>query len=94
LIEWVSETGRRLQGSLVYPANHDPSRRYPMIVYTYEILSSGIHTYEVPSERDYYNFTAWTQNGYFVLLPDIVYRWRDPGVSAIESVRPAVAKTV
>ncbi len=94
LIEWVSETGRRLQGSLVYPANHDPSRRYPMIVYTYEILSPGIHTYEVPSERDYYNFTAWTQNGYFVLLPDIVYRWRDPGVSAIESVRPAVAKTV
>ncbi|UCD25491.1 MAG: prolyl oligopeptidase family serine peptidase [Gemmatimonadota bacterium] len=94
LVEWVSETGRRLQGSLVYPANHDPAQRYPMIVYTYEILSPGIHAYEVPSERDYYNFTAWTQNGYFVLLPDIVYRWRDPGVSAVESVRPAVAKTV
>ncbi len=94
LIEYTSETGRRLQGSLVYPANHDPGRRYPMIVYTYEILSPGIHAYEAPSERDYYSFTAWTQHGYFVLLPDIVYRWRDPGVSAIEAVRPAVARAV
>jgi dipeptidyl aminopeptidase/acylaminoacyl peptidase len=94
LIDYTSEAGRRLHGSLVYPANHDPTRRYPMVVYTYEILSPGIHAYESPSERDYYNFTAWTQQGYFVLLPDIVYRWRDPGVSAIEAVRPAVAKAV
>jgi dipeptidyl aminopeptidase/acylaminoacyl peptidase len=94
LIEYTSEAGRRLQGVLDYPANYDPSRRYPMILYTYEILSPGIHTYEVPSERDYYDFTVWTQQGYFVLRPDIVYRWRDPGVSALEAVRPAVAKVV
>jgi dipeptidyl aminopeptidase/acylaminoacyl peptidase len=94
LIEYTSETGRRLQGSLLYPANHEPGRRYPMIVYTYEILSPRVHTYESPSERDYYNFTAWTQQGYFVLQPDIVYRWRDPGVSALEAVRPAVARVV
>ncbi len=94
LIEYTGETGRRLQGALLYPANHDPTRRYPMIVYTYEILSPRVHTYESPSERDYYNFTAWTQQGYFVLQPDIVYRWRDPGVSALEAVRPAVARVV
>ena len=94
LIDYESEAGRRLQAALVYPANHDPQRRYPMIVYTYEILSSGVHGYEPPSERDCYNFTAWSQHGYFVLLPDIVYRARDPGVSALEAVRPAVAKTV
>jgi dipeptidyl aminopeptidase/acylaminoacyl peptidase len=94
LVEYMSEAGRRLQGVLAYPANYDPGLRYPMIVYTYELLSPGIHAYEVPSERDYYNFTAWTQQGYFVLRPDIVYRWRDPGVSALEAVRPAVAKVV
>ncbi len=94
LVEYVSEAGRRLQGVLLYPANHDAGRRYPMIVYTYEILSPRVHAYEVPSERDYYNFTTWTQKGYFVLLPDIVYRARDPGISAIEAVRPAVAKVV
>lgn len=94
LVEYTSEAGRRLQGALLYPANHDPSRRYPMIVYTYEILSPQIHVYQTPSERSYYNFTVWTQNGYFVLLPDIVYRARDPGVSAIEAVRPAIGSVL
>ena len=94
LFEFESESGRRLQAALLYPANHDPDRRYPMIVYTYEILSPLVHGYEPPNERDYYNFAAWTQHGYFVLLPDIVYRARAPDVSALEAVRPAVARTV
>lgn len=94
LIDFTSESGRELQAGLLYPANYDPSQRYPMIVYTYEILAPQIHTYEVPSERDYYNFTAWTQHGYFVLMPDIVYTWREPGRSAIESVRAAVQTIV
>jgi dipeptidyl aminopeptidase/acylaminoacyl peptidase len=91
LVEFTSETGRPLQAFLLYPANHDPSRRYPMIVYAYEMLSQEVHRYEPPSERDYYNFTAWTQHGYFVLVPDIVFRKRDPGVSLLETLRPAVA---
>lgn len=91
LVDFTSEAGIPLQGVLLYPANHDPSRRYPMIVYTYEILTTGMHSYQVPSERSYYNYTAWTQNGYFVLMPDIVFRAREPGVSTIEAVRPAIA---
>ncbi len=94
LFEFQSEAGRRLQAVLLYPADYEPGRRHPMIVYTYEILSPQVHSYEVPSERDYYNFTAWTQEGYFVLLPDIVYRAREPGVSAVEAVRPAVRSVV
>mgnify|MGYP001201197086 CR=1 FL=1 len=94
LIDFTSESGRPLQAGLLYPANYDPSQRYPMIVYTYEILAPQIHSYEVPSERDYYNFTTWTQQGYFVLMPDIVYTWREPGRSAIESVRAAVRAIV
>jgi dipeptidyl aminopeptidase/acylaminoacyl peptidase len=94
LIHFESEAGIPLKGVLLYPANHDPDRAYPMIVYTYELLSSGIHSFQVPSERSYYNFSVWTQAGYFVLLPDIVYRARDPGVSALEAVRPAVASVV
>lgn len=91
LVDFTSEAGIPLQGVLLYPANHDPSRRYPMIVYTYEILTSGMHSYQVPSERSYYNYTVWTQNEYFVLMPDIIFRAREPGVSTIEAVRPAIA---
>jgi dipeptidyl aminopeptidase/acylaminoacyl peptidase len=90
MVEYLDGEGRRLHGTLLYPADHDPSRRYPMIVYAYEILSPQRHYWEGPSERDYYSFTAWTQEGYFVLLPDIVFRARDPGVSMAEAVESAV----
>ena len=94
LVDFVSESGRDLQFVLLLPANYEEGRAVPTIVYTYEILSPQMHFFRVPSERDYYNTTAWTQHGYAVLLPDIVYRARDPGVSALESVRAAVAKAV
>ena len=94
LVDFVSESGRELQFVLLLPANHEEGRAVPTIVYTYEILSPQMHLFRVPSERDHYNYTAWTQHGYAVLLPDIVYRARDPGVSALESVSAAVARAV
>lgn len=94
LVNFTSETGKRLQAGLLYPVNHDPSQRYPMIVYTYEVLTPQLHLWERPNERDYYNFTAWTHQGYFVLMPDIVYDAREPGVSALQAVRPAVQAVV
>ncbi len=94
LVDFTSEGGRDLQAVLLHPAGYEPGQAVPTIVYTYEMLSPGMHRFSPPSERDYYNFTAWTQHGYAVLLPDIVYRARDPGVSALESVRAAVARVV
>jgi len=94
LIDFVSEAGVRLQAALRYPANYDSSRQYPMIVYTYEILSNGLHSYTTASETSYYNQMVWQQEGYFVLNPDIVYTPREPGVSALQAVRPAVEKIV
>lgn len=90
LIDFTSATGRKLQAALLYPADFDQARKYPMIVYTYELLSQDVHRYVVPSERSYYNFSVFTANGYFVLMPDIVYRGRDPGRSALAAVEPAV----
>ena len=94
VVDFVSETGRELQFTLLLPASHEEGVAAPTIVYTYEILTPQTHFFRVPSEREYYNFTAWTQHGYAVLLPDIVYRARDPGVSALESVRAAVATAI
>ena len=94
LVDFVSEAGRDLQFVLLYPANYEAGTAVPTIVYTYEILSPSMHSFRVPSETDYYNYTVWNQNGYAVLLPDIVYTAREPGVSALQSVRAAVAKAV
>lgn len=94
LVDFRSKSGRELQAVLLYPPNYDASKKYPMIVYTYELLSQQLHNYVVPSERSYYNFNVFTTNGYFVLLPDIVYRGGEPGTSALEAVEPAVQTIV
>ncbi len=94
LLEFENTWGDELQGSLYYPANYEPGRTYPMIVYIYEIRSNAVRSYNVPSERSYYNFQGWVQDGYFVWQPDIVYRDRDPGMSAIASIVPSVEAVV
>jgi dipeptidyl aminopeptidase/acylaminoacyl peptidase len=90
LFSFKSTIGVPLQAMLYYPANYDASKKYPMIVYTYELLTQDLHRYIAPRENDYYNATVFTQNGYFVLMPDIVFRPREPGLGTQQSVEAAV----
>ncbi len=94
LIEYKSDQGRRLQGALYYPAGYEPGRKYPMIVYTYELLSQNVHNYVALSERSYYNTSVFNANGYLVLNPDIVFRPRQPGRSVVECVTAGVRKVI
>ncbi len=94
IVDYESTRGTALQASLVYPAGYEPGKAYPMIVYMYERLSDGVHTFSMPSEREYYNAAALTTRGYVYLQPDIVFRPGEPGVSVVESVVPAVQKVV
>ena len=90
IVEYKTDKGLRLQGALYYPAGYEPGKRYPMVVYMYERLSDSVHRYVAPSDRDYYNTTVFTSQGYFVLQPDIVFRPREPGLSVVECVTAAV----
>jgi len=94
LIDYRNNAGRRLQGALFYPAGYEPGKKYPMIVYMYEKLSDGLHRYRAPSEREYYNAGAVTSHGYLMLMPDIVFRRREPGLSVEECVSAAVKKVI
>jgi dipeptidyl aminopeptidase/acylaminoacyl peptidase len=94
IVEFKSDRGVRLQGSLHYPAGYEPGKKYPMVVYLYEKLSDNVHTFIPPSERDYYNETAFTSLGYLLFQPDIVFRPREPGLSVRECVEPAVKKVI
>jgi dienelactone hydrolase len=94
VVEFTSGRGQRLQGTLYYPAGYEAGRKYPMVVYLYEKLSDNVHRFVAPSEREYYNTTAFTSHGYLVFQPDIVFRPREPGVSVVECVGPAVKKVV
>lgn len=94
LIDFESTIGTPLQAILYYPANYDPQKKYPMIVYTYERLTQGLHRYIVPRETDYYNANVFTQNGYFVLMPDIVFRPRQFGLDTQASVDGAIQSVI
>jgi dipeptidyl aminopeptidase/acylaminoacyl peptidase len=94
LVSYKTADGRTLQGALFYPANYDPEKSYPMITYVYEIRSPSARSYVVPTREHPYNTTVFTQEGYFVFQPDIRYRPRDPGRSAVDAIVPAVEKVV
>ncbi len=94
LVDYTSQNGDELQGALFYPADYEPGKQYPMIVYIYEMRSQVLHNYSTPSETNPYNPAVFTAEGYFVYQPDIVYRAQNPGVSAVECVVPAVEKVL
>jgi dipeptidyl aminopeptidase/acylaminoacyl peptidase len=94
LIEYKSPHGERLQGALFYPANYEPGKQYPMLVHIYERESNFLHRYFPVSERSPYSEAVWTSKGYFVLMPDIVFRPRDPGLSILECTVAATKAAV
>ncbi len=94
LVSFENERGERLQGALFYPANYDPEESYPMVTYIYETRSPSARQYVVPSRRNPYNTTTFTQEGYFVFQPDITYRARQPGLSAVDALVPAVRRVL
>ena len=93
LLEYTSEKGRKLTGSLFLPAGYEKGKTYPMVVYIYERLTQGHNTYQRPTSNGF-NRSVYTSNGYAVLMPDITYHVNDPGMSAVWSVVPAVKAAV
>lgn len=94
LVDYVTDKGRKMQGALIYPAGYEPGKKYPMIVYNYELLSQNLHRYVAPSDRSYYNTAVFMTQGYFVLQPDIVFRTRQPGWSVVECISAAVEAVI
>ena len=90
LMDYANSHGDKLQMMLTYPADYQPGKQYPMVVYYYEKLSQGFHQWVAPTDRSTYNTSVFSQNGYFVLRPDIVFRFRDPGYSGLDCVTSAV----
>ena len=94
LVNFTNANGVPLQGRLLYPADYEEGKQYPMIVYIYELRSQSLHSYTLPSRTSAYNQRRFSSEGYFVFEPDIVYRLRDPGMSAVEALVPAVEAVV
>jgi dipeptidyl aminopeptidase/acylaminoacyl peptidase len=90
LISYQNSAGVPLQGLLYKPANFDPAKKYPLIVYTYERFSQIVHNFFPPVFGSNINFPYYTSNGYCVYLTDIAYTEGAPGPSALDSVNAAL----
>ena len=84
--------GKQLSGVLIYPADYNPTKTYPMVVNIYERQWFTLHEYVNPTlyNEGGINFSNLSCKGYFVLLPDIAYEMREMGESAKKCVLAAV----
>ncbi len=89
LVDYETTKGVKLQAALHLPANYEPGRKYPTMVYIYEKLSQGANNFYAPTANGF-NKSVYTSAGYAVLMPDIVYEVNDPGQSAVWAVMPAL----
>jgi dipeptidyl aminopeptidase/acylaminoacyl peptidase len=94
LVDYTNSKGQKLQATLALPANYEPGKRYPMIVYFYEIMSNQHHRYSMPTYDDRPHMSTYASDGYLVLQPDVVYEAGRPGTSAVDCVTSAVKKVI
>jgi dipeptidyl aminopeptidase/acylaminoacyl peptidase len=94
LVSFKNTDGVPLKGVLLKPENFDPRKKYPLMVYIYERLSQGLHTFRNPGPGTSINPTFYASNGYLVYLPDIVYTIGYPGNSALKCVLPGIQAVV
>ncbi len=94
LFDYTNSKGKKLQATLTLPAGYEPGKRYPMLVYFYEIMSNTHHTFSMPAFDDRPQMSTYASNGYLVLEPDVVYETGKPGTSAVDCVTSAVKKAI
>jgi dipeptidyl aminopeptidase/acylaminoacyl peptidase len=93
LVNYTCEKGDKLQAALFLPANYEKGKAYPTMVNFYERMSQTANTFQNPTSNGF-NRSVYTSNGYAVLIPDIVYKVNDPGMSAVWCMVPAVKAAI
>jgi len=94
LIDFTNSKGKKLQGTLTLPAGYQPGKKYPMLVYFYEIMSNTHHNFSMPTFDDRPQMSTYASNGYMVFQPDVVYEIGKPGSSAVDCVTSGVKKVI
>ena len=90
LISWENLAGDTLKGVLLYPADYEPGKKYPVIFEVYSTFSGLLHRFFV----HLYNLQILTNRGYAVFLPDLKFYDGDLPGSYLKCVEPAMDKLI
>lgn len=95
LIQWRSNIGDVLHGTLVLPVGYTPGRRYPMVVYIYgtRSFSRSINTFGSSGTLGN-NPQMMATRGYAVLLPDAPLRREHAVEDLLGTIMPGVDEAV
>lgn len=89
-VKWKAYDGQMLEGLLYKPENYDPSQKYPLLFYYYELNSDNLHNYQAPKpSASIINPTEYASGGYLVFIPDIRYQPGKPAQGAYNSIMSA-----
>ncbi len=87
LMDYTSRDGQKLQALLYKPENFDANKKYPLLVYFYELYTDRMHSHYAPRPTASIIFpTEYASAGYMVLIPDIRYKPGHPAKSAFNCI--------
>ncbi|MEY3843795.1 MAG: hypothetical protein RL293_217 [Bacteroidota bacterium] len=90
IVPWKAYDGQQLEGILYKPADYDATKKYPLILYYYELNSDNLHNFQGPRpSASTINPTEYASAGYFVFIPDIRYEIGHPAKSAYNCIMSA-----
>ncbi len=90
LRDFRSSDGVPLKGILIKPGDFDPDKSYALMVYIYETLHQGLHSFRHPAPGTSMNASYYASNDYVIWMPDIEYGTGYPGKDALKCVLPGI----
>jgi len=87
LTKWKSYSGIELEGLVYKPTDFDETKKYPLILYYYELNSDGLHDYHSPRPTaSIIHPTEYASAGYVVFIPDVRYKPGFPAKGAFDCI--------
>jgi dipeptidyl aminopeptidase/acylaminoacyl peptidase len=87
LVKWKSYSGIELEGLVYKPTDFDATKKYPLIIYYYELNSDELHAHHPPRPTaSVIHPTEYASAGYVVLIPDIRYKPGYPARGAFDCI--------
>lgn len=95
LMDYTSYDGKKLQALVYKPEDFDSTKKYPLLVYFYELYSDKLHNHYAPKPTASIIFpTEYASAGYVVMIPDIRYESGHPAKSAYNCIMASTDEVI